>query len=63
MDAPNDDFIRRRYITYMKEQKNSFVSFGDGEPEDYDGVLDRIHIDGSNIFSGLSGICDLAETV
>ena len=52
-DAPEKRLLKRRFLTYCDKKKKEFLSYdksGKGVPAD---VLNRIHIDSSNIFEKL----------
>lgn len=52
-NAPPETLLRRRALQYDNEVKNNFLRYGDITETQYPDLLDRIHIDHSNIFQDL----------
>lgn len=50
-DAPPEGLIRRKYQTFSTVQKEHFLSFSDLPSNEKTMLMDRIHIDNSNIFA------------
>lgn len=61
--APEDRLLRRRLETFIRKKKEEFISFSDldMEPLEKKRVLDQIHIDRNNIFSGLQAVAERAK--
>ena len=47
--------------TFVKQKKQEFLAFSNMEDSTKDKLFDRIHIDSSNIFAGLTNVFDLSE--
>lgn len=61
-EAPQRQLIPRAYITYERQTREDFLSFCNLDKAKKDSIANRIHIDGSNIFDGLSGLAEEIET-
>lgn len=57
-DAPKDKLIRRENRLYDKKIKNTFVDYSDFDNEIKKDLMSRIHIDSSNVFSGLNKLVE-----
>ncbi len=62
-DAPKNPLIRRKYTTYENQVRRRFLSFSNLEKSQKDDIFGRIHIDGSNIFSGLTNLVENPKNV
>lgn len=61
-DAPQPSRILRRYISYTKDQQKKFVDLSDLDDDKKKSIIDRIHIDNSNIFDELKDIAVIVPT-
>lgn len=52
-NAPKGKLIRREFQTFSREQKEKFLSFSDLTSDEKSKIMDRIHIDNSDIFAPL----------
>lgn len=52
-ERPSNLLIRRKIQTFDKEKKLEFLSYSDISEDKKDDVMNRIHIDGENIFAAL----------
>ena len=57
-DAPQNQLIARRLVTFEKQRRAEFVQFADCTPEEAEELATRIHIDSSNIFAKISGLAN-----
>ena len=55
-DAIERSLTGRKYTTYIKEERQKFVSFSDYSDEVKDEIMSRIYIDTSNIFIELKDL-------
>ena len=55
-DAIERSLTGRKYATYIKEERQKFVSFSDYSDEVKDEIMSRIYIDTSNIFIELKDL-------
>ncbi len=55
-DTPKSPLIRRKYTTFENQVRERFLSFSNLDKSQKDDIFGRIHIDGSNIFSGLTDL-------
>lgn len=53
---PSNLLIRRKIQTFDKEKKLEFLSYSDISEDKKDDVMNRIHIDGENIFAALKDL-------
>lgn len=60
-DAPKAAIIRRRYTTFENQVRDQFLSFSNLDNNLKDTIRGRIHIDGSNIFSGLVNLVERSK--
>lgn len=52
-DRPSNLLIRRKIQTFDKHKKLEFLSYSDISEDKKDDIMNRIHIDGNNIFAAL----------
>lgn len=62
-NAPERTLNSREFQIYAKKKRKEFVSFGEPSGSVKEGIMERIHIDGSNIFSRLTNIIDDKKNV
>lgn len=62
-DAPNNQLIRRKYTSFEKQVRERFLSFANFDKSQKDNIFGRIHIDESNIFSGLTNLVENTKNV
>ena len=62
-DAPKSPLIRRKYTTFENQVRERFLSFSNLDKSQKDDIFGRIHIDGSNIFSGLTNLVENPKNV
>lgn len=62
-DAPKNPLIRRRYTSFENQVRERFLSFSNLDKSQKDDIFGRIHIDGSNIFSGLTNLVENPKNV
>lgn len=62
-DAPKSPLIRRKYTTFENQVRERFLSFSNLDKSQKDDIFGRIHIDGSNIFSGLTNLAENSKNV
>lgn len=62
-DAPKSPLIRRKYTTFENQVRERFLSFSNLDKSQKDDIFGRIHIDGSNIFSGLTNLVENSKNV
>ena len=55
--APKDELIRRRLITYIKNERNEFLKYCENDEQRL-AIQDRIHIDRTNLFESISNLVD-----
>lgn len=55
--APNDKLIRRRLITYIKNEKDEFLKYCENDEQRL-AIQDRIHIDTTNLFASLENLVE-----
>ena len=61
-DAPKEEIIRTDYLLYCNEKKREFISYGEVGEENGKDLMDRIHIDNTNVFSDMKDIVKNNET-
>ena len=52
-ERPSNSLLRRKIQTFDKEKKLEFLSYSDISEDQKDDIMNRIHIDGKNIFAAL----------
>ncbi len=57
-NAPKRNIIARKYLTYERESREHFLQYCNYDQTTKDGLMNRIHIDDSNIFEGLNNIAE-----
>lgn len=57
-DAPQNQLIARRLVTFEKQRRAEFLQFADCNEEELEDLSNRIHIDSSNLFAKISGLAD-----
>lgn len=57
-NAPKSPLIRRKYITFENQVRERFLSFSNLDKSQKNEIFRRIHIDGSNMFSGLANLVE-----
>lgn len=62
-NAPKGLLIRRKYTSFETEVRERFLSFSNLDKSQKDNIFERIHIDGSNIFSGLTNLVENSKNV
>lgn len=62
-DAPKSPLIRRKYTTFENQVRERFLSFSNLDKSQKNDISRRIHIDGSNIFSGLTNLVENSKNV
>ena len=62
-DAPEDGLIRRKYIQYVKHKQREFVSYSNLDDAQKEAIMQRIHIDRTNIFSDLHDLVNNSANV
>lgn len=62
-NIPKNTLIRRKYISFENQVREKLLSFSNLEKIHKDNIFGRIHIDGSNIFSGLTNLVENPKNV
>ena len=62
-EAPQEELIRRRFITFTKKCKQEILSYSDLPIEDREEIESRIFIDKANIFSCIEGLAEMKHAV
>lgn len=62
-DTPKNMLIRRKYTTFENQVRERFLSFSNLDKSQKDNICKRIHIDGSNIFNGLTNLVENPKNV
>lgn len=60
-EAPKGNIVNRKLATFERQTREKFVEFSNLDKDKKAAIVNRIHIDGSNIFDGLYDLVKVSE--